>query len=120
MIILPILTGSLIQCWENVLFERRSETVNMKILPKLSCYNRQLGVTIALGNGTKITRRDATPRKYVFDVTSVGQRSSPWTCELSESRDKFHLECKLHFPSAQLILRQIHSTTVPASIEAKY
>ena len=23
---------------------------------------------------------DETPRKYVFDVTSVGQRSSPWTC----------------------------------------
>ena len=21
-----------------------------------------------------------TPRKYVFDVTSIGQRSSPWTC----------------------------------------
>ena len=28
-----------------------------------------------------------TPRKYVFDVTSIGQRSSPWTCS-SESRDK--------------------------------
>ena len=61
-----------------------------------------------------------TPRKYVFDVTSVGQCSSPWTCKLSESRDKFHLECKLHFPSAQLILRQMHLTTVSASIEVKY
>ena len=59
-------------------------------------------------------------RGNVFDVTSVGQRSSPWMCKLSESRDKFHLECKLHFPSAQLILRRMHLTTVSASIEAKY
>ena len=61
-----------------------------------------------------------TPRKYVFDVTSVGQRSSPWTCKLTESRYKFHLECKLHFPSAQLMLRQIHLTNVSESIEATY
>ena len=45
---------------------------------------------------------------YVFEVTSVGQRSSPWTCKLTESQYKFHLECKLHLPSAQLMLRQIH------------
>ena len=43
-----------------------------------------------------------------------------WTRKLSESRDKFHLECKLHFLSAQLILRQIYLRTVSASIEAKY
>ena len=27
------------------------------------------------------------PWKYVFDVTSVGQRSLPWPCKLSERRD---------------------------------
>ena len=27
-------------------------------------------------------------RKYVFDVTSAGQRSSPWPCKLGESRYK--------------------------------
>ena len=32
---------------------------------------------------------DVTPRKYVFDVTSIGRRSSPWTCKLSESRLNF-------------------------------
>ena len=36
-----------------------------------------------------------------------------------KSRDKFHLECKLHFPSTHLILRQMHLPTVSASIEAK-
>ena len=56
-------------------------------------------------------------QKYVFDVTSIGQRSSPWTCE---SRDKFHLECKLHFASAQPMLRQMHLTNVSESIEAEY
>ena len=45
----------------------------------------------------------ATPRKYVFDVTSVGQRSSPWTCNSVKVDIKFHLECKLHFPSAQFV-----------------
>ena len=57
-----------------------------------------------------------TPRKYVFDVTSIGQRSSPWTCKLSGSRDKFQLDCKLHFPSAKLMLRQMHLTNVSESI----
>ena len=38
-----------------------------------------------------------SPWKYVFDVTSIGQHSSPWTHKLSERRDTFHLECKLHF-----------------------
>ena len=40
--------------------------------------------------------------------------------KLSESRDKFHLECKVHFLSAQLVLRQVHLRTVSESIEAKY
>ena len=61
-----------------------------------------------------------TPRKYVHDVTSVGQRSSPWTCNSVEVETKFHLECKLHFPSAQLMLRQMHLTKVFESVEAKY
>ena len=119
-----------------------------------------------------------TPRQHVFDVTSVGRRSSPWTCNsvgcghrlflFSPNRArpkaewgvwrerlrvartrlparpsvsliwrekeetvpqssksvkveiKFHLECKLHFPSAQLMLRQMHCTNVSESIEAKY
>ena len=59
-------------------------------------------------------------RKYVFDVTSVGQRSSPWTCNSVKVEIKFHLECKLHFPSAQLMIRQMHLTIVFESIEAKY
>ena len=61
-----------------------------------------------------------TPRKYVFDVTSIGQRSSLSTCNSVKVEMKFHLECKLHFPSAQLMLRQMHSTNVSESIEAKY
>ena len=34
----------------------------------------------------------------VFDVTSVGQRSSPWPWNLVKVEIKFHLECKLCFP----------------------
>ena len=52
------------------------------------------------------------PRKYVFDVTSVGQRSSPWTCNSVKVEKKIHLECNIHFPSAQLMLRQMHLTKV--------
>ena len=33
---------------------------------------------------------------------------------------KFHLECKLHFPSAQLMLRKMHLTNVSESTEAEY
>ena len=33
---------------------------------------------------------------------------------------KFHLECKFHFPSAQLMLRRMHLTKVFESIEATY
>ena len=60
-----------------------------------------------------------TPPKYVFDVTSIGRRSSPWTCN-SESRDKCSPRVKLHCPSAQLMLRRLHSTNLSESIEAKY
>ena len=40
------------------------------------------------------------PRKYVFGVVSVGQRSSPWPCKLGKVEIIFRLDCKLHFPSA--------------------
>ena len=59
-------------------------------------------------------------RKYVYDVISIGQRSSPWTWNSVKVESKFHLECKLHLPSAQLLLRQMHLTNVSESIEAKY
>ena len=57
-----------------------------------------------------------TPRKYVFDVTSVGQRSLPWTCNSVKVEIKFPLECKLRFPSAHLMLRQMHLTKKCKSI----
>ena len=39
------------------------------------------------------------PRKYIIDVTSVGQRSSPWPlCNSVKVETKFYLECKLCFP----------------------
>ena len=57
-----------------------------------------------------------TPRKYI----SIGQRSSPWPYNSVEVEMKFHLECKIHFPSSQLMLRKMHSTNVSESIEAKY
>ena len=44
-----------------------------------------------------------TSRIYVFDVTSVGQRSSPWLCNSVKVEIKFHLECKLRFPRARLL-----------------
>ena len=44
--------------------------------------------------------------KYVFDVTSSGQRSSPWSCNSVRVEIKFLLKCKLRFPCAQFMLRQ--------------
>ena len=61
-----------------------------------------------------------TPRKYAFYVISIGQRSSPWPCNAVKVEMKFHLECKLHFPCAQLMLWQMHWTNLSASIEYKY
>ena len=43
-----------------------------------------------------------TPRKYVFEVTSVDQRSLPWTRNMVKVEKKLHLECKLRFPCGQL------------------
>ena len=61
-----------------------------------------------------------TPRKYVFDVTSIGQHSSPCTCNSVKVEIQFHLEKKLYFPSAQLMLRQMHSKNLSESIEDEH
>ena len=64
--------------------------------------NRQL---VCRSQSTKTTRQHQlfdlnsfhqTPWKYVFDVTSVGQRSSIWPC------NSVSVECELHFPLAQI------------------
>ena len=61
-----------------------------------------------------------TPPKYVFYVIFIGQRSSPWSCNSVKVEIKFHLDCKLHFPSAQSMLRQMHLRNVSESTEAMY
>ena len=61
-----------------------------------------------------------TPRKYVFDVTSVGQHSPPWTCSSVKVEVKFRLTCGLRFPCAQFMLRQMHWANLSVSFEAKY
>ena len=66
------------------------------------------------------SRRKGTPRKCVLDVTSIGPRSSPCLCNSVKVEIKCHLECKLHFSSAQLMLGQMHLTNVSESIEAKH
>ena len=38
-----------------------------------------------------------TPRKYVFDVTSVGPRSSPWPCNSIKVEIKCHVYCTFRF-----------------------
>ena len=67
-------------------------------------------------------RGKETPRKYVFRVTSIGERSSPWPRNSMKVEINFQLDCKLYLPSAQLMLRQklMHLTKVFASIEAKH
>ena len=40
--------------------------------------------------------------RYLTSLPTIGQHLSPWTCKLSGSRDKFHFECKLHFPMSFL------------------
>ena len=52
----------------------------------------------------------------VFDVTSVGQRSSSWPLKVEVI---FHLEGKLPFVSAKFTMQQMHWTNLSASIEAK-
>ena len=54
------------------------------------------------------SRQWCTTEIYVFDVTSVAQRSSPWACDSVKIEIKFHLECKLR--RVQFMLRQMHQT----------
>ena len=52
---------------------------------------------------------------YLTSVPLVSVR------QLSESRDKlFHLECKLRFPWAQIMLRRMHLTKLSVSNEVRY
>ena len=61
--------------------------------------------------GTRVT--SVGQRKCIFDVTSNGQRSSPWSCNSVNVEIKFHLEqCRLRFPCAQLVLRQMYLTNL--------
>ena len=46
-------------------------------------------------------------RGDVFEVTSIDQRSSSWTCNSVNFSMKFYLELKLHFPLAQLRSREM-------------
>ena len=48
-----------------------------------------------------------TPRKYVFDVTSIDQRLSPWARNSVKVEITFHLECKLRFPCGQLTVKRL-------------
>ena len=57
-------------------------------------------------------------RKYVFDVTSVGQRSSPWTCKLSESRDK--IPSRVQAPFLTLSLPRVINFKFPLQPHQKY
>ena len=45
-------------------------------------------------------------------LSLVWQLSSPLTFNSVKVEIKFHLECKLHFPCTQLLLRQMHLTNV--------
>ena len=96
--------------------------VDMKNSRTLTVYKRIVQVRSAEHHcpSSEFAARLSTPEKYVFDVTSVGQRSSPWTCNSVKVEIKFHLECKIHFPSAQIVLRQMYLTNVSESTEAKY
>ena len=83
------------------------------------CRSRPWGVRQCDLCDTAETRIDVTSVgqwKYVFDVTSWSAFVA-MDVQLIESRDQFHLECKLHFLCAQFMLRQIY---VSESIEAKY
>ena len=66
-----------------------------------------------------IRRIPSTPRKYVFDVISVSQRSSPWTCNSSESRDKISPPVQAPFSCTTYVATNAF-TKVFESVEAKY
>ena len=57
-----------------------------------------------------------TLQKYVFDLTSIGQRSLPWPSNSVEVEMKFHIKSMHHFPSAQLMLQQMHLTNVDLKV----
>ena len=54
--------------------------------------------------------------EYVFDVTSIGQRSLPWTCNSVKNHEKIHLECKLHFSQCTTYVAYKHSTNASECI----
>ena len=65
-------------------------------------------------------KRWSPPPAHDTDVTSAGQRSSPWPCNSVKVEITFHVECNLRFLSAEVMLHQMHRTDLSASIEAKY
>ena len=60
------------------------------------------------------------PRRYIFDVTSLGQRSSPWLYKSVKVKMKLYRKHKLRFSCAQFGLRQMYPTSFSVSIEAKF
>ena len=61
-----------------------------------------------------------TPRNtYLTSLLLVSVRR-PWTNNSGKFKVTFHFKCKLHFPGAQLMLRQIHLTDPSESIEATF
>ena len=60
---------------------------------------RKIGIGIGIGIGGHCGG--------VFEVTSIDQRSSSWTCNSVNFSMKFYLELKLHFPLAQLRSREM-------------
>ena len=66
----------------------------------------------------KIDRVTHHGNVYLMSLSSVNVRRHGRGTQKVEI--KFHLECKLHFPSAQLMFRQMHSTNVYENIEPKY
>ena len=52
-----------------------------------------------------------TPWKYVFDVTSVGERSSPWPYHSGKVEIKFRLECMVRFPFQNWVATNTENST---------
>ena len=61
----------------------------------------------------------AAPRKYVLTSLPLVSVRRHGRANSVNVEIKFHLEFKLRFPSAQLMLRQMHLTNVSESIKAK-
>ena len=59
------------------------------------------------------------PRKYVFDVTSIGQRSSPLPCKISERLDKIAPRLQAQFSLCTTYVATNALTNVTESLEAK-